>query len=116
MNEEVFGPVLAVRTFATEAEAVALANASAYALGAAVLTADERRARAVAAQLEAGIVWINCSQPCFPQLPWGGAKRSGYGRELSPQGLANFQHVKAVVRYTAPDTWDWYSPPPAAKL
>ena len=110
-QEEVFGPVMAVRSFSDEREAVELANASEFGLAAAVISRDRARCERLADQFEAGIVWQNCSQPCFPQLPWGGAKRSGYGRELSKIGLENFQHVKQVCTYESDDMWDWYSPP-----
>jgi betaine-aldehyde dehydrogenase len=116
-TEEVFGPVMAVRTFASEREAVDLANASEFGLAAAVISRDRARCERLARDFEAGIVWQNCSQPCFPQLPWGGGKRSGYGRELSRIGLENFQHVKQICSYESDDVWDWYSPPgPRAKL
>ncbi len=52
----------------------------------------------MAAALEAGIVWVNCSQPCFCQAPWGGTKDSGFGRELGPFGLESFLSVKQVRR------------------
>ena len=110
-QEEVFGPVMAVRSFSDEREALELANASEFGLAAAVISRDRARCERLADQFEAGIVWQNCSQPCFPQLPWGGAKRSGYGRELSKIGLENFQHVKQVCTYESDDMWDWYSPP-----
>jgi len=45
------------------------------------------------------IVWVNCSQPCFPQLPWGGKKRSGFGRDLGEDGMDKYMHVKQLVRY-----------------
>ena len=116
-TEEVFGPVMAVRTFASEREAVDLANASEFGLAAAVISRDRARCERLAGAFEAGIVWQNCSQPCFPQLPWGGGKRSGYGRELSKAGLENFQHVKQICTYESGDVWDWYAPPgPRAKL
>ena len=67
-REEVFGPVLASATFRTEDEAIAVANASQYGLAAAVISADEERCKRVAAAMETGIVWINCSQPCFCQV------------------------------------------------
>ena len=88
-TSEVFGPVLAVAAFDSEAEAVRLANASQYGLAAAVLSADGDRCKRVAAALEAGIIWVNCSQPCFADVPWGGFKRSGVGRELGEHGLFN---------------------------
>ena len=67
-REEVFGPVLASTTFSTEEEAIAVANASEYGLAAAVISADMDRCKRVAAAMETGIVWINCSQPCFTQV------------------------------------------------
>ncbi|KAM7479942.1 hypothetical protein LguiA_028155 [Lonicera macranthoides] len=81
-REEVFGPVLCVKTFATEDEAVELANDTHYGLGAAVISKDLERCERITKELQAGIVWVNCSQPCFCQAPWGGKKRSGFGREL----------------------------------
>ena len=66
-RDEVFGPVLASATFKTEEEAIAVANASQYGLAAAVISADADRCKRVAAAMETGIVWINCSQPCFTQ-------------------------------------------------
>ena len=68
-REEVFGPVLASATFRTEEEAIAIANGSQYGLAAAVISADAERCKRVAAAMETGIVWINCSQPCFCQVP-----------------------------------------------
>lgn len=70
-NEEIFGPVLAVRKFSTEQEAVALANDSDYDLAGAVMCADKVRCEQVARALKAGIVWTNRSQPTFVQAPWG---------------------------------------------
>ncbi|KAG2484694.1 hypothetical protein HYH03_016523 [Edaphochlamys debaryana] len=114
-KEEIFGPVLSVATFTTEAEAVALANDSEFGLAGAVISADPERCRRVADALECGIVWVNCSQPCFCYAPWGGLKNSGHGRELGEWGLENFLSVKQVTKYVSPDIWGWYSPP-AAKL
>ena len=96
-REEVFGPVLAVRTFAGEDEAIALANDSDYGLVATVVTGDEERAARVAAALEVGHVWINSPQVVFVQTSWGGFKRSGIGREVGPWGLQAFLEVKHVV-------------------
>lgn len=67
-REEVFGPVLASATFCTEEEAIAIANGSQYGLAAAVISADAECCKRVAAAMETGIVWINCSQPCFCQV------------------------------------------------
>ena len=105
---EIFGPVLAVSTFCSEAEGVARANQSPFGLAAAVMSADLERCQRVARQLEAGIVWINCSQPTFTEAPWGGVKHSGVGRELGRWGLANYLEVKQVTTYQSQDPWGWY--------
>ena len=110
-REEVFGPVLAVRTFQDEAEAVRLANDSPFGLAAAVMSADLERCRRVARRFRAGIVWINCSQPTFSQAPWGGMKQSGIGRELGEWGLANYLEVKQITTYESPEPWGWYLKP-----
>jgi betaine-aldehyde dehydrogenase len=110
-REEVFGPVLCVKTFSTEEEAVELANDTQYGLGAAVISKDLERCERVTKELQAGIVWVNCSQPCFCQAPWGGKKRSGFGRELGEWGLENYLSVKSVTTYTSDDAWGWYKSP-----
>ncbi|KAJ4870705.1 hypothetical protein Rs2_47687 [Raphanus sativus] len=110
-REEVFGPVLCVKTFSSEDEAIELANDSHYGLGAAVISNDAERCDRISQDFEAGIVWINCSQPCFTQAPWGGVKRSGFGRELGEWGLDNYLSVKQVTLYTSNDPWGWYKPP-----
>ena len=97
-REEIFGPVLSVRTFHDEAEALALANDSEYGLVATVVAADEARAERVAARIRAGHVWINSPQVIFPQSAWGGFGASGIGRELGPFGLDAFLGVKHVSR------------------
>ena len=107
-REEIFGPVLSVAAFKTEAEAVALANASEFGLAAAVMTADLERAERVAAAFEAGVVWINCSQPNFLEPPWGGVKKSGIGRELGTWGLMNYLEPKQITSYDVKDPWGWY--------
>ncbi|WP_455929149.1 aldehyde dehydrogenase family protein [Pseudomonas fluorescens] len=97
-NEEIFGPVLCVRRFATEAEAIALANDSDFGLVASVVSANAEAAERVANALQAGLVWINAPQVIFPQTAWGGYKQSSIGRELGPWGLAAFQEIKHVIR------------------
>jgi len=102
-REEIFGPVLAVRTFESEAEAIALANDSDYGLVATVVSGDPARANRVAAQIDAGHIWINSLQVIFPHTAWGGFKASGIGRELGPWGLHSFLGVKHITaRQTAP--------------
>ncbi|KAL7607246.1 hypothetical protein Lser_V15G17183 [Lactuca serriola] len=110
-REEVFGPVLCVKSFKTEEEAIELANDTHYGLGSAVISNDLDRCDRVTRAFEAGIVWVNCSQPCFSQAPWGGKKRSGFGRELGEWGLENYLSVKQVTRYISDDAWGWYTPP-----
>ena len=97
-NEEIFGPVLCVRRFATEDEAVALANDSDFGLVASVVSTCAETADRVANALQAGLVWINAPQMIFPQTAWGGYKQSSIGRELGPWGLAAFQEIKHVIR------------------
>lgn len=97
-NEEIFGPVLCVRRFATEDEAIALANNSDFGLVASVVSRDNETAERVANALQAGLVWINAPQVIFAQAAWGGYKQSSIGRELGPWGLAAFQEIKHVIR------------------
>jgi succinate-semialdehyde dehydrogenase/glutarate-semialdehyde dehydrogenase len=96
-DEEVFGPAAAVVRAKDDADAIALANASPYGLGAAVWSADRTRAERVAAELEAGCVFVNGMVRSDPRLPFGGVKRSGYGRELSEYGLREFLNIKSVA-------------------
>jgi aldehyde dehydrogenase (NAD(P)+) len=95
-QEEIFGPVAAVKTFSTEEEAVASANNTSYGLGAAVFTSDIQRAHRVAANIDAGTVWINSSNDSDIRVPFGGVKQSGIGRELGEAGLQAYLQVKAV--------------------
>ncbi|MBU6957746.1 aldehyde dehydrogenase family protein [Pseudomonas sp. CVAP len=96
--EEIFGPVLCVRSFATEQEAIELANDSQFGLVASVVSRDPLTAERVANALQAGLVWINAPQVIFPQTAWGGYKQSSIGRELGPWGLQAFQEIKHVIR------------------
>ena len=97
-RQEIFGPVLCVRRFTTEAEAIALANDSDFGLVASVVSRNDETAERVANALQAGMVWINAPQVIFPQTAWGGYKQSSIGRELGPWGLATFQEIKHVIR------------------
>lgn len=96
-QREIFGPVLTVRGFADEDEAVRLANDTDYGLVATLVSPDKERTDRVAAAPEAGMVWVNSQQVIFPQTSWGGFKASGIGRELGPWGLSAFTGVKHVV-------------------
>ena len=93
-REEIFGPVLCIRTFDSEAEAIALANDCDFGLVATVISADPARANRVADALEAGHVWVNSPQIIFVETSWGGFKASGIGRELGPWGLSAYLEVK----------------------
>ena len=107
-REEIFGPVVCVRPFRDEAEAVRLANDSPFGLAAAVMSDDLDRCERVARAFRAGIVWINCSQPTFTEAPWGGYKKSGIGRELGKWGLANYLEVKQITTFDHNERWGWY--------
>ncbi|ALT77135.1 aldehyde dehydrogenase family protein [Paucibacter sp. KCTC 42545] len=107
-REEVFGPVVGINAFDDEAEAIALANDSRYGLAGAVMSADLERCDRVARALRAGVVWINCSQPTFTQLPWGGYKASGIGRELGRHGIEAFMEIKQITSFVSDEPWGWY--------
>jgi len=109
--EEIFGPVVCIRPFDTEEEAIRLANDSRFGLAAAVMSTDDMRCERVAAAFRAGIVWINCSQPTFTEAPWGGYKQSGIGRELGRWGLDNYLETKQVTRFDSQTPWGWYIKP-----
>jgi len=94
--EETFGPVAAILRVRSEAEAVAVANASRFGLSASVWSGDPARAEALVSRLEAGCVFINSIVKSDPRLPFGGVKCSGYGRELSAYGLREFVNIKTV--------------------
>lgn len=107
-REEVFGPVVCVNPFDTETEALQLANDSPYGLAGAVMSDDLERCERVAGKLRAGIIWINCSQPTFTQVPWGGYKSSGIGRELGTAGFRGFRETKQITRFDKSQSWGWY--------
>nr|WP_238705813.1 aldehyde dehydrogenase family protein [Serinicoccus chungangensis] len=97
-QEEVFGPVLVTLPFEDEAQALALANGTAYGLIAALWTRDLSRAHRLAGALEAGQVFVNTfGAGGGVELPFGGVKASGYGREKGIEALAGFTHTKTVV-------------------
>ncbi|KAI1476515.1 hypothetical protein K445DRAFT_321526 [Daldinia sp. EC12] len=96
MQEEIFGPVVAVAKFKTEEEVVHLGNDSAYGLAAAVHTSNINTAIRVSNELRAGTVWVNSYNLLHHQLPFGGYKESGIGRELGEAALANYTQNKSV--------------------
>jgi len=96
-KEEIFGPVVCALKFKTTEEVIERANNSDYGLAAAVHTKDVRLATRMANALEAGTVWINCYNVFFNELPFGGYKQSGIGREMSEYALREYQQVKTVI-------------------
>jgi succinate-semialdehyde dehydrogenase/glutarate-semialdehyde dehydrogenase len=95
-HEELFGPVAVVHRVRDEDEAIELANDSSYGLGGSVFSGDAERARGVAERLETGMVFINHPALSRPELPFGGIKRSGYGRELADLGMLEFANRKLI--------------------
>lgn len=95
-QEEVFGPFVTVLTFATDEEALAIANGTEYGLGAGLWTQDITRAHRFAKRLHAGMVWINCYKRVHPGSPFGGVGRSGYGREMGFEAMREYTVAKSV--------------------
>jgi betaine-aldehyde dehydrogenase len=95
-QEEVFGPFATVLTFADDAEALAIANATEYGLGSGLWTRDLARAHRFARELHAGMVWINSYKRVHPGSPFGGVGRSGYGREMGFDAMREYTQVKSV--------------------
>jgi succinate-semialdehyde dehydrogenase/glutarate-semialdehyde dehydrogenase len=95
-EEELFGPVASVVRVRDEAEALQLANATRFGLGASVWTRDTARGEAFARRVEAGMCFVNGVVKSDPRLPFGGVKASGYGRELCRHGLLEFVNAKTV--------------------
>ncbi|HHL3492917.1 TPA: aldehyde dehydrogenase family protein [Legionella pneumophila] len=95
-REEIFGPVLVVIPFDTEEEAIRIANDTDYGLSGAVWTKSVTRAHRVTSQIRAGILWVNHYHPTYNEMPWGGYKQSGAGRELGLYGIESYLEVKQV--------------------
>jgi len=96
VQEEIFGPVGVVIKFEDEEDIIRQANDSVYGLAAAVFTQDINRALVTANKLKAGTVWVNCVNVLNANVPFGGFKQSGIGRELGEYALENYTNVKAV--------------------
>jgi succinate-semialdehyde dehydrogenase/glutarate-semialdehyde dehydrogenase len=96
-SEEVFGPVASVIVAKDATDAVRIANDSRFGLGANVWTRDLQKAETLAKRIEAGVVYINDFVKSDPRLPFGGVKKSGYGRELSAYGIKEFTNIQSIV-------------------
>ncbi len=107
-REEIFGPVATVIPFSDEAEALRIANDTAYGLAAAVWSRDIFKAFRVVKALRAGIVWVNHMQPTYVEAPWGGYKQSGFGRELGPWGVEEYLETKQVHINLNEQPIGWY--------
>ena len=96
-SNEIFGPVVSVETFSTDEEAITRANETIYGLAASVWTKDSARSLTVPRKLDFGTVWVNSHLVIATEMPWGGFKGSGYGRDLSSYALDDFSRTKHVM-------------------
>jgi acyl-CoA reductase-like NAD-dependent aldehyde dehydrogenase len=107
-QEEIFGPVVTVTKFTSDDEAIELANDTAYGLAAGAWTRDVRRALRCVNELQSGYVWINNYNPTPVEVPFGGVKHSGFGRDCGPQAVDTYMTWKSVLWSMAPFD-DWYN-------
>ena len=95
-REEIFGPVLSILPFSTFEEAIAIANDTSYGLAGTVWTKDLNKALKAMRKLQAGRVWVNCTIAGGPELPIGGFKQSGVGRETGKYGVEEYTQIKST--------------------
>jgi betaine-aldehyde dehydrogenase len=101
IQNEIFGPVITVQQFTDEAQALEWANGVPYGLASSVWTRDHSRAMRMSKGLDFGCVWINTHIPLVAEMPHGGFKHSGYGKDLSLYGFEDYTRVKHVMSYIA---------------
>jgi betaine-aldehyde dehydrogenase len=113
-REEIFGPVLSVLTFDTPEEAARIANSTSFGLSAGVWTRDLDTAVGMSRAIRAGTIWVNTFLEGYPELPFGGYKESGIGREFGRFSVDAFTELKSVQMHLGPRTSWWMSPPTEA--
>ncbi len=99
VQAEIFGPIITAQKFTDEAEALRFANGVKYGLGSSIWTKDHGTAMRVSKRLDFGVVWINTHIPFVSEMPHGGFKHSGYGKDLSVYGLEDYTRIKHVMSY-----------------
>ncbi|WP_228561510.1 aldehyde dehydrogenase family protein [Catenulispora rubra] len=99
VQDEVFGPVVTVQSYRDDEEALALANGTAYGLAASIWTDSLKTASFYTRELDSGCVWVNCHLPTVPEMPHGGFKDSGYGKDLSIYSLEEYTRIKHVMTF-----------------
>ena len=107
-REEIFGPVVALLKFKTEVDAIRIANDTVYGLGYGVFSQDITRVHRVMPKIKAGIGWVNFYHPTFNEMPWGGYKQSGTGRELGLYGIEAYLEVKQININLDAEPVGWY--------
>jgi betaine-aldehyde dehydrogenase len=111
-QEEVFGPVVCLDKFSSLEEVAQLANNTDFALATSIWTKDEKKARELAQKINAGMIWVNTYGMFFNELPFGGFKQSGFGKELGKEGFLEYTRLKNVVtdktKETKPLVAYWY--------
>ncbi|MCF7887232.1 MAG: aldehyde dehydrogenase family protein [Candidatus Omnitrophica bacterium] len=103
-QEEIFGPVATITKFSSIDEAISLANNSEFGLAACIWSKDKEKAKKIAKRISAGTIWINTYGMFFDQLPFGGVKKSGFGKELGKEGFYEYTRLKNVITDQSKDT------------